>query len=323
MRELQAAGSIRHIKGIAESLLVDGPTLHGVRIKGSDGAAHELHAEQILVFFGLHPKLGPIAEWGLALERKALSVDTQKFQTSVPGIFAVGDINTFPGKKKLILSGFHEAALAALAFSITCFRSRNSSCSTRPPVPSCTNASACRISDKIPPRSDNTRQQFVSLKELPMIRRHCVLAALALAAVSLAGGTHAAFAADKVCKLPDFRQRRHAVRQEGTRRGRRLHQVELTLTHTGKLPAAAMGHNWVLVKTADVSSVANAGMSAGLANSYLTPGDAHVIAATKIVGGGGAHGQFPNVQTTKGGDYTFMCTFPGHYVIMKGVFKFG
>ena len=70
-------------------------------------------ADQVLVFFGLHPKLGPIAEWGLALERKAIAVDTEKFQTSVPGIFAVGDINTYPGKKKLILSGFHEAALAA------------------------------------------------------------------------------------------------------------------------------------------------------------------------------------------------------------------
>ena len=87
--------------------------LHGVRIKGNDGIAHEVHADQILVFFGLHPKLGPIAKWGLALERKALAVDTERFQTSVPGIFAVGDINTYPGKKKLILSGFHEAALAA------------------------------------------------------------------------------------------------------------------------------------------------------------------------------------------------------------------
>jgi thioredoxin reductase (NADPH) len=113
MRELQAAGRIRHIEGIAESLLVDGPALHGVRVTGSDGTVHELHADQLLVFFGLHPKLGPIAEWGLALERKALAVDTEKFQTSVPGIFAVGDINTYPGKKKLILSGFHEAALAS------------------------------------------------------------------------------------------------------------------------------------------------------------------------------------------------------------------
>ena len=69
----------------------------------------------LLVFFGLSPKLGPIAEWGLEIERKQLVVDTEKFSTNIPGIFAVGDINTYPGKKKLILSGFHEAALAAFA----------------------------------------------------------------------------------------------------------------------------------------------------------------------------------------------------------------
>ena len=73
----------------------------------------ELPCELVLACFGLHPKLGPIAGWGLALEKKALKVDTEKFQTSEPGIFAVGDVNTYPGKKKLILSGFHEAALAA------------------------------------------------------------------------------------------------------------------------------------------------------------------------------------------------------------------
>jgi thioredoxin reductase (NADPH) len=76
---------------------------------------HAIDADSLLAFFGLAPKLGPIAEWGLELEKKALRVDTEKFQTSIPGIFAVGDINTYPGKKKLILSGFHEAALAAFA----------------------------------------------------------------------------------------------------------------------------------------------------------------------------------------------------------------
>ena len=157
-----------------------------------------------------------------------------------------------------------------------------------------------------------------------MIRRHCVLAALAIAAVSLAGGTHAAFAADKVCKLEiagndamQYDKKELDVAADCT-------QVQLTLTHSGKLPAAAMGHNWVLVKTADVTTVANAGMSAGLANNYLTPGDTHVIASTKIVGGGQSDTvTFPTSKLTKGGDYTFMCTFPGHYVIMKGAFKFG
>jgi len=115
MRELVAAGRMRYIEGLAQSLLVADGTLRGVRIKASDGTLHELEADRLLVFFGLHPKLGPIAEWGLELERKALKVDTEKFATNVPGIFAVGDINTYPGKKKLILSGFHEAALAAFA----------------------------------------------------------------------------------------------------------------------------------------------------------------------------------------------------------------
>ena len=68
-----------------------------------------------MAFFGLAPKLGPIAEWGFNITRKAIEVDTEKFETNIPGIFAVGDINTYPGKKKLILSGFHEAALAAFA----------------------------------------------------------------------------------------------------------------------------------------------------------------------------------------------------------------
>ena len=115
MRDLAAAGRMRYFEGLAQSLITDGTTLAGVQIKTSDGSVHALEADQLLVFFGLHPKLGPIAEWGLELEKKALKVDTEKFQTSIPGVFAVGDINAYPGKKKLILSGFHEAALAAFA----------------------------------------------------------------------------------------------------------------------------------------------------------------------------------------------------------------
>jgi thioredoxin reductase (NADPH) len=96
-------------------LLVDGARLRGIRVKAKDGNLHDVAAEQVFAFFGLHPKLGPVAEWGLAMEKKTLTVDTEKFQTSVPGIFAIGDVNHYPGKKKLILSGFHEAALAAFA----------------------------------------------------------------------------------------------------------------------------------------------------------------------------------------------------------------
>lgn len=85
-----------------------------IKVTGADGVTRRLPLDDLLVFFGLSPKLGPIADWGLEIERKQLKVmDTEKFETNVPGIFAVGDINTYPGKKKLILSGFHEAALAA------------------------------------------------------------------------------------------------------------------------------------------------------------------------------------------------------------------
>ena len=115
MREAVAAGRMRCYEAVPHALGSSGERLTGITVKRPDGALETLAAEQVLVFFGLHPKLGPIAEWGLELEKRALQVDTEKFQTNVPGVFAVGDINTYPGKKKLILSGFHEAALAAFA----------------------------------------------------------------------------------------------------------------------------------------------------------------------------------------------------------------
>ncbi len=87
--------------------------LTAAKVTGADGVTRVVPLDVLLVFFGLSPKLGPIADWGLQIERKQLVVDTEKFSTNVPGIFAVGDINTYPGKKKLILSGFHECALAA------------------------------------------------------------------------------------------------------------------------------------------------------------------------------------------------------------------
>jgi thioredoxin reductase (NADPH) len=120
MREHVAAGRMRSFEALPHSLIVEDGALRGVNIRAPDGTVQALEAERLLVFFGLHPKLGPIAEWGLALEKKALEVDTEKFQTSLPGVFAVGDINTYPGKKKLILSGFHEAALAAFAIQPPC-----------------------------------------------------------------------------------------------------------------------------------------------------------------------------------------------------------
>ena len=95
--------------------------LVGAKVTGADGVTRVVPMDVLLVFFGLSPKLGPIADWGLEIERKQLVVDTEKFSTSIPGIFAVGDINTYPGKKKLILSGFHECALAAFAAAAIVF----------------------------------------------------------------------------------------------------------------------------------------------------------------------------------------------------------
>ncbi len=87
--------------------------LTGARVTGVDGVERVIPADALLVFLGLSPKLGSIADWGLDIERKQLQVDTETFSTSTPGIFAVGDINTYPGKKKLIVCGFHECVLAA------------------------------------------------------------------------------------------------------------------------------------------------------------------------------------------------------------------
>ena len=85
----------------------------GLEIAGQDGVQHHVEGDEVFVFWGLSPNLGPIADWGLDIDKRQVRVDTEKFQTNIPGVFAVGDINTYPGKKKLILSGFHEAALAA------------------------------------------------------------------------------------------------------------------------------------------------------------------------------------------------------------------
>ncbi|MGB6306347.1 MAG: NAD(P)/FAD-dependent oxidoreductase [Steroidobacteraceae bacterium] len=115
MRELVGAGKMQVLEGQAAGLRTDDGKLVGLDVHTADGRDLQIGADRILAFYGLHPKLGPIAEWGLELEKRALKVDTEKFQTSVPGIFAIGDINTYPGKKKLILSGFHEAALTAFA----------------------------------------------------------------------------------------------------------------------------------------------------------------------------------------------------------------
>ncbi len=113
MRELCEAYEMQFIVGQITGYEERDERLGAVKVTGADGVTRVVPLDMLLVFFGLSPKLGPIADWGLGIERKQIVVDTEKFETSIPGIFAVGDINTYPGKKKLILSGFHEAALAA------------------------------------------------------------------------------------------------------------------------------------------------------------------------------------------------------------------
>jgi thioredoxin reductase (NADPH) len=114
MKSLCEAFEMQLIIGQVSGFDVKAGQLSEVKVTGADGVTRRVPLDMLLVFFGLSPKLGPIAEWGLDIERRQLKVQsTEKFETNVPGIFAVGDINTYPGKKKLILSGFHEAALAA------------------------------------------------------------------------------------------------------------------------------------------------------------------------------------------------------------------
>ena len=115
MQAFCAEARMQFLEGEIVGLDAEGGVLKAVRVRSRDGLTRRVGAEHVLVLWGMHPALGPIAEWGLGLDRNQIAVDTAHFATSEPGIFAVGDINTYPGKRKLILSGFHEAALAAFA----------------------------------------------------------------------------------------------------------------------------------------------------------------------------------------------------------------
>jgi len=145
-----------------------------------------------------------------------------------------------------------------------------------------------------------------------------------LAIVSLLAISGGAFGADKVCKVDitgtdsmQFDKKDIAVGADCT-------SVAVTLTHSGKLPAQAMGHNWVLAKTADMQGVVNDGMGASFAANHIKAGDTRVIAHTKIVGGGQSDTvTFATSALKQGEAYSFFCTFPGHSALMKGVFKFG
>ena len=109
----RAAGKLHFIAAQPLTITESSSQLTGLNLADAQGQPAHLPVDRLWVLLGLSPKLGPIADWGLALDKRQLSVDTAQFQTSLPGVFAVGDVVTYPGKKKLILSGFHEATLAA------------------------------------------------------------------------------------------------------------------------------------------------------------------------------------------------------------------
>ena len=114
MRALEEEGAIRFVQGQVSKLHGADGMLTGVTVKGPE-AEHEIACSRMLPFFGLTMRLGPVADWGLNLHENQIVVDTEKFETSEPGIFAIGDINWYPGKLRLILCGFHEAALMSRA----------------------------------------------------------------------------------------------------------------------------------------------------------------------------------------------------------------
>ena len=125
MRALCAEQKMEFIAGQITGFETEGQRLSTIQVSGVDGTIRPVPLDALLVLQGLSPKLGPVADWGLALERKQLQVNTETFSTSESGIYAVGDINTYPGKKKLILCGFHEATLAAFGAATLIFPGEN------------------------------------------------------------------------------------------------------------------------------------------------------------------------------------------------------
>ena len=117
-RKLEKEGKIKIKTPYQISSIEGDKKITGITIKTEEGKSEQIQTDYVLGFFGLIMKLGPIVEWGLNLDKKTIPVDTESFQTNKEGIFAIGDICTYPGKLKLILSGFHEGALAARA----CFK---------------------------------------------------------------------------------------------------------------------------------------------------------------------------------------------------------
>ncbi len=120
MQELETEGKVDFLKGVIKDIK-NSPNNKIILSYEVDGSMSDIEVDYLLPFFGLKMELGPISEWGLNLHENLIKVDTEKFETSVPSIFAIGDINWYPGKLKLILSGFHEAALMAQECFKYCF----------------------------------------------------------------------------------------------------------------------------------------------------------------------------------------------------------
>ncbi len=126
-----------------------------------------------------------------------------------------------------------------------------------------------------------------------------------------------------VCKLAISATDQMRFEQQTLQVDAQCTEVEVTLRNSGKLPANIMGHDWVLTKTSDMASVANAGMGAGLANNYQKPGDKRIVAATAIIGGGETSTvRFSTAQLDAGASYSYFCSAPGHFSIMKGRFVY-
>ena len=115
--ELLASQRLKLVVGMPTDAVVQAHRARSLTVLGTDSVSRELPFDHLLVRQGMSPKLGPVSQWGMNLERKQVSVSAATFESSTPGIYAVGDINTYPGKKRLLLCGFHEATLAAHAAS--------------------------------------------------------------------------------------------------------------------------------------------------------------------------------------------------------------
>jgi len=113
MKALVAEGKVDLKLGQITSLVGEAGQLTAAHAKPDKGDPYTVECDAMLPFFGLTMKLGPVADWGVKLEEDLIPVDTAAFETNIPGMFAIGDINTYPGKLKLILCGFHEGALMA------------------------------------------------------------------------------------------------------------------------------------------------------------------------------------------------------------------